>query len=298
MIKILKILEHSKEKDERRKERNESKSNKESKSKGKSSKDKSKSEKPKNPCKLLNHSNHDWANCYNNPKSKNFKGTAKNWKDEPKKGEEANLIELLEEESVSGDEEYHQFQLDPQKLFSFKLLARLDSESEDEESSDEGIPEEKEEPPSEESEVQELMDRTSNKRKRLPNSEEDPCEDSSKIMAIEAASPQPEFPAIETKPSSMKKKLEAVPMLNYDFCSALVATEYDSDKEMKPLDERKPTGIATLVKACLQQKSNKRQRPRWKRILVAISNKLLARWRAREQPQTRTKKYQKQSSRK
>ena len=103
VIKILEILEHSEERDEKRREKNNSKSNKnnkETKKGNKPGKDKNKSEKPKNPCKLPNHSNHDWADCYNNPKSKNFKGTAKNWKDANKNDEEANLIEQLEEESV------------------------------------------------------------------------------------------------------------------------------------------------------------------------------------------------------
>ena len=88
VVKILKILEHSEERDEKRRERNSSKSNKGSKDikKGnKSNKDKGKGEKPKNPCKLPNHSNHNWADCYNSPKPKKFKGTAKNWKDTPKK---------------------------------------------------------------------------------------------------------------------------------------------------------------------------------------------------------------------
>ncbi len=41
------------------------------------------------------------ADCYNNPKSKSFKGTVKNWRIKKKKGTEANLFEKLEEESVS-----------------------------------------------------------------------------------------------------------------------------------------------------------------------------------------------------
>ena len=106
VIKILEILEHSEEMDEKRPAKNNSKPNrggKENKKSNKSGKDKTKAEKPKNrktekpknPCKLPNHANHDWADCYNNPKSKNFKGTAKNWKDVAKYNEEANLIKQL-----------------------------------------------------------------------------------------------------------------------------------------------------------------------------------------------------------
>lgn len=112
VIKILEILQHFEERDEQRREKSSSKSNKggkENKEGNKSGKDKAKAEKPKNPCKLPNHSSHDWADCYNNPKSDNFKGTAKNWKDTKKNGEEASLIEQLEEESVSGDEEFNEF---------------------------------------------------------------------------------------------------------------------------------------------------------------------------------------------
>ena len=58
---------------------------------GKSGKEKSNSEKPVNPCKLKGYSGHDWADCYNNPKFKSFKGTAKNWKDDKKKGEDNNV---------------------------------------------------------------------------------------------------------------------------------------------------------------------------------------------------------------
>ena len=47
--------------------------------------------KPKNPCKLPNHGNHEWKDCFNNPKSNNFKGTAKNWKDYDSNGKRRNL---------------------------------------------------------------------------------------------------------------------------------------------------------------------------------------------------------------
>ena len=40
----------------------------------------------KNPCKIPNHKGHDWRECYNNPNSKNFKGTAKSLKDYNKDG--------------------------------------------------------------------------------------------------------------------------------------------------------------------------------------------------------------------
>ena len=85
-------------------------------------KDKNKSKKPKNPCKLPKHSNHDWADCYNNPKSKKFKGKAKNWKDAKKSSKEANLIEQLEEESVGGNEECNEFQEELPECFLFELL--------------------------------------------------------------------------------------------------------------------------------------------------------------------------------
>ena len=66
VIKILEILEHLEERDEHRKEKSNSKSNKdnkENKKGNKSGKEKAKNEKPKNPCKLPNHSKHDWADC-------------------------------------------------------------------------------------------------------------------------------------------------------------------------------------------------------------------------------------------
>ena len=56
-------------------------------------------------------------------------------------------------------------------------------------------------------------------------------------------SPQPSFLAIESEHSSLKKKLQSVPMLDYDFCSATVDTDYQSDREPPPLDERKPAAV-------------------------------------------------------
>ena len=65
-------------------------------------KSKEKNEKSKgnisNPCKLPGHKGHPYADCFNNPNSKNFKGTTKNFKDynadgtKKNKGEEANQI--------------------------------------------------------------------------------------------------------------------------------------------------------------------------------------------------------------
>lgn len=52
-------------------------------------------------------------------------------------------------------------------------------------------------------------------------------------------SPQSEILAIESGLSSIKKKLQSVPMLNYDFCSALTVPDYESDKQLKLLDEQK-----------------------------------------------------------
>ena len=204
VIKILEILEHAEERMEKKKEKSNSKSNKENKDgkrSGKSGKDKSKKEKPKNPCKLPNHSGHDWADCFNNPKSKNFKGTAKNWKDETKSGEEANLIEQLEEEPVSEEEEYNE--LSCIECFLFEILAESSSDEEEKEPEEfaggndemvEAVEESKEEfeISEEDAKVKQLMDRTSNKRKRevCPGDECNP-EEESKLAAIE-------FPPIET----------------------------------------------------------------------------------------------------
>ena len=52
-------------------------------------------EKPKNPCKLPGHQNHDWSDCFNNPKSHKFKGAARNFEENEngkKKGGEGNHI--------------------------------------------------------------------------------------------------------------------------------------------------------------------------------------------------------------
>ena len=40
----------------------------------------------KNPCKLPGHQNHDWKDCFNNPKSDKFKGTARKPSDYDKDG--------------------------------------------------------------------------------------------------------------------------------------------------------------------------------------------------------------------
>ena len=60
----------------------------------------------KNPCKLKNHQNHDWKDCFNNPSSKSFKGKTRNWKEE-KNTEEVKRGETEEdEESQDSFEEF------------------------------------------------------------------------------------------------------------------------------------------------------------------------------------------------
>ena len=43
-------------------------------------------DKIKNPCKLSGHSGHDWKDCFNNPKSDKFKGTARKLSDYDSEG--------------------------------------------------------------------------------------------------------------------------------------------------------------------------------------------------------------------
>ena len=190
---------------------------------------------------MPNHSNHDWADCYNNPKSKNFKGTAKNWKDGQKKDEETNLIEQLEEESVSGSEEYNEFREDPQESFLFELLAESSSGSKQESEAEEA-----DEESQEDCEVKQLIERISNKRKREAPKKGETEMGGVKLIALEATnavveSPEAEFPALEAGSSSLKKKLHSVPMLDYDFSSKMMLPDYSPDKEPPPLDERKPS---------------------------------------------------------
>ena len=40
-----------------------------------------------------------------------------------------------------------------------------------------------------------------------------------------------DFPALEDGPSSMKRRLEAIPMLDYDFCSLVAASGQPPDEE-------------------------------------------------------------------
>lgn len=175
----------------------------------------------------------------NNPKSKNFKGTAKNRKDDQKKGEEANLIEQLEEESVSEDEEYNEFHEEIQESFLFELLTESSSESEPGSEAEEAN-----EDTQEDSEVKQIIERTSNKRKREVPKEGETEMDGVKLIALEATdvtikSPEAKFPALEAGSSSLKKKLHSVPLLDYDFGSQLALSDDDSGKELPPLDERK-----------------------------------------------------------
>ena len=108
--RVIKLLEEI-ECVETREERTKSKDSNKSKGSRSQKKDGNESKKPKktlqNPCKLKGHKNHEWKDCYNNPKSENFKGVAKSIKDEAKT-EENNLIEQLEEESC--EEEFHCFE--------------------------------------------------------------------------------------------------------------------------------------------------------------------------------------------
>ena len=67
---------HQSDKDQRTQPRTNSKST-QGKGKGKDN-DKRDLE---NPCKLPNHEHHEWKDCFNNPRSDNFKGTAKTPKD-------------------------------------------------------------------------------------------------------------------------------------------------------------------------------------------------------------------------
>ena len=73
------------------------------KGRGNSQKSESGSKKPelKNPCKLPGHKNHEWKDCFNNPNSEKFKGTAKSFRyyntdgsrRKKSKNEEANPVE-------------------------------------------------------------------------------------------------------------------------------------------------------------------------------------------------------------
>ena len=62
-----------------------------------------------NPCKFPNHQGHEWSDCFNNPRSKKFKGTAKTLKDFASMSE-SNTDESKEEnDSIDSDEEYGLF---------------------------------------------------------------------------------------------------------------------------------------------------------------------------------------------
>ena len=59
-----------------------------------------------NPCKFPNHQGHEWSDCFNNPHSEKFKGTAKTLKDFPSMNE-SNTDENKEENNYfDSDEEY------------------------------------------------------------------------------------------------------------------------------------------------------------------------------------------------
>ena len=141
----------------------------------------------------------------------------------------------MEEESVSGDEEYNEFCEALSETFLFELLVESSSESEKESEPEEEVEVNTVNKPNEETEVKLLLEQTSNKRKRIVWPAGNPLEKNAKVMAIEATdsiadSPKPGFPAIEASSSSIKKKLQSVPMLDYDFCWTLTVADYDSDK--------------------------------------------------------------------
>ena len=141
-----------------------------------------------------------------------------------------------------------------QECFSFEILA--ESSSDEEETMTEAVEEFKEEPKEEpeteaevasagakeEREVRQLMDRVSNKRKLDLLLEDDPAANKAKLPAIEFQSPEANFPSIEAGSSSIKKKLEAIPMLDYDFCAEKTTAMDDSEE-----DERKPAARPEVI---------------------------------------------------
>ena len=96
-----------------------------SKSKGKSNGE-NEGKAPKNPCKLKGHGKHDWEDCYNNPNSKNFKGKARDYREESegKAAEEQNLIEEAEELFLV--EELYMLEEDEPQEYPQGIVALLD----------------------------------------------------------------------------------------------------------------------------------------------------------------------------
>ena len=93
VIKLLEELALVDGRDQKLKGNNKPKKGK-SKNNIKKNKNNKKEKKLQNPCKLKGHLNHKCEDCYNNPKSENFKGNTRSVKDEAKE-EENNLIEHL-----------------------------------------------------------------------------------------------------------------------------------------------------------------------------------------------------------
>ena len=73
----------------------------------------------------------------------------------------------MEEESVSGDEEYNEFCKALPETFLFEFLVESSSESEKELEPEEEVEVNTVDKPNEETKVKLLLERTSNKRKRI-----------------------------------------------------------------------------------------------------------------------------------
>ena len=87
--------------------------------------------------------------------------------------------------------------------------------------------------------VKRLLERTTNKRKVESMLKDNPWEEDAKLPALEfqaeiAGTPEADFPAIEARSSSIKKKLDSIPMLDYNFCSAVAMVEEVMEDERKP----------------------------------------------------------------
>ena len=97
----------------------------------------------------------------------------------------------------------------------------------------------------EQTETERELKRSIPKRKRETDEESEECD--TKIRALELPSegfksPKLDFPAIEEDPGSIKRKLEAIPMLDCNFCSSIAVAEelVEEPKEAAAEEKKEP----------------------------------------------------------